>query len=61
MAESCSEEPSTTRVSQEIEGSVAAFSKKTGLSEQQTLSLIEKWGNDHSVLTEQARRLSDAS
>ena len=50
-------EPSTTRVSDEIKGSVGAFAGKNGVSESEVRELIVRWGNDHSVLTAEASRL----
>ena len=57
MADSRGGEPSTSKVSQDIEGSIAAFAAKNGIDEAQTLALIAKHGNDHSILTEHASRL----
>ena len=57
MAASEEEEPSTRRVSEEIEGSISAFSRKNGVTEAQTRQLIARWGNDHSILTAQASQL----
>ena len=52
-------EPSTIRVSDEIEGSVKAFAETNGLPESEVRELIARWGNDHSVLTAEASRLTN--
>ena len=58
MAELMDAEPSKFRVSDEMERSVSAFSRKSGVSEMQTRALIQRWGNDHSILTAQAHLLA---
>lgn len=58
MAEPMNAEPSKLRVSDELEGSVSAFSRQCGVSEVQTRALIQRWGNDHSILTAQAHLLA---